>query len=166
LSLLKNNEQPDNIILVDALTVKPAKHISLNNIKRFLIEEILALYKKNNIPVPSADDFDTGIWFVSDYIYERLLTGAFKNFKKNGFLYFNPVKFANSILNSFTSKLAESLKIRGFSNSYIISDFNNLFVEFSSSNMSKGIVIYIYRKKKDVYLEIVILKRQEEGSSN
>ncbi len=166
MSLLKNNEQPDNIILVDALTVKPAKHISLNNIKRFLIEEILALYKKNNIPVPSADDFDTGIWFVSDYIYERLLTGAFKNFKKNGFLYFNPVKFANSILNSFTSKLAESLKIRGFSNSYIISDFNNLFVEFSSSNMSKGIVIYIYREKKDVYLEIVILKRQEEGSSN
>lgn len=165
MSLLKNHEQPDNIILIDALTVKLAKHISLNNIKKFLIKEVLALYKKNNLTAAPDDDFDTGIWFVSDYIYERLLTGAFKNFKKNGFLYFDPVKFADSILNSFTSKLAECLKIRGYSNSYIISDFNNLFVEFSSSNMSKGLVVNIYKEMNDVFLEIIILKCQDESAS-
>lgn len=163
LSLLKNYELPDKAGITDKITIKIAKHKSLNLIKKMIIENVLALYKKNSISVPADDDFDTGIWFVSEYIYNRQLTGAFNNFKKNGFLYFDPAKFAHSILNSFTSKLAESLKIRGFSNSYIISDLNNILIEFSSSQVSNGIVVNIYKDKNDILMEVILLNKSFIG---
>lgn len=146
-------------MITEVLITKLPKHSSLKKIKELLIGKVAVLYKKSNISVPLNDDFDTGIWFVSDYIYERLMTGAFNNYKKSGFLFFDPMKFANSILNSFTLKLAESLKIRGYSNSYIISDFNNILVEFSSYHVSNGIVVNIYKETREVILEIVILKK-------
>lgn len=133
------------IVFYKSVETKTKSIKEFKNILKININEMQSKITANE------KDIDKGIWLISSHLHKRLLYSGYKRGKINNFSIFNPIKFANGILNSITIDIATYFNIRGYSNSYIFCDADTFVVEFLSTSITFAIVIYATEEETEIF---------------